>query len=129
VAALLESSTSEADPLNRVRAWIASECHRPLTITDLARAAGMSRPHFWRTFVQRFGLTPRAYMVQCRIQRAATLLQNTKDPIKELVGDIGYSHAKNFATAFKRVHGSTPKAFRSQDCPPSPKNTELDWDE
>ena len=58
VATFLGAATPEADAPDRVRAWIAGEFHRPLTITDLARAAGMSPADFWRSFVKRFGLTP-----------------------------------------------------------------------
>ena len=124
VAAFLGAAPPEADPLDRVRTWIARECHRPLTITDLARAAGMSRPHFWRTFVKRFGLTPGAYLRQCRMQRAAMLLRESNSPLKELAPDVGVSNADNFSRVFKRVHGCTPEAFRKKDHPSSPKKTD-----
>ena len=129
VAALLELTPPEADTLERVHAWIEAECHRPLTIKEIAHVANMSPAHLYRAFVKRFGLTPSAYLRQCRMDRAATLLYERQDVIKELVEEVGYRYATNFATAFKRVHGATPTAFRSQDCPPSPKNTELDRDD
>jgi len=124
VAVFLEQGPSEPDPLERVRAWIASECHRPLTVTDLARAAGMSPANFWRTFVKRFALTPRAYLRQCRMERAAMFLQVRKDLIKELAPDVGVINASNFSRVFKRVHGCTPEAFRKEGHQCSPKKTD-----
>lgn len=129
VAACLGATGPETDPLERVRAWIAAECHQPLTIADLARAAGMSPAHFYRTFSHRFGVTPRAYLRQCRMHRAATLLRDGNDRIKALASEVGFSRANNFATAFKQLHGSTPKAFRRHDVALSPKKTDLDWDD
>jgi AraC-like DNA-binding protein len=124
VAALLAPSPAEADPLDRVRAWIASECHRPLMITDLARAAGMSPAHFYRTFAKRFGLTPRAYLVQCRMRWAATQLRDGDDLIKELAPEVGFTRPNNFSRAFKRIYGCTPEAFRNEGHPVHSKKTE-----
>lgn len=119
VGVFLEPSTPEVDPLERVRAWIASEFHRPLTTEDLVRAAGMSRAHFCRTFLERFGLTPRAYLERCRMQRAAALLRDTEDPIKQVIGQVGFRDANNFSTAFKRFHGCSPELFRTEREPSS----------
>lgn len=118
VAWFLEETTPEADPLERVRAWVARECHRPLATGDMASAAAMSLTHFCRTFQERFGYTPRAYLERCRMQRAAALLRDTDDPIKTLAGPVGFADANNFSTAFKRFYGRSPKFFRAE-CRPS----------
>ena len=124
VAAFLDESTPEADALEGVRTWIGRECHRRITIKDIARAAGMSPAYLYRSFVERFCLTPRAYLVQSRMQRAATLLRESNSPLKELAPNVGVSDASNFSRVFKRVHGCTPEAFRNEGRRCSPKKTD-----
>jgi AraC-like DNA-binding protein len=38
--------------------------------------------------------------------------------IKEIAARVGYPNANNFATAFKRFHGLSPRAYRAQPQPP-----------
>lgn len=121
VAAHLRGSGAGADPLDRVRARIAAEFLRALTIEDLARSAIMSRDHLRRTFKARFGLTPMAYLEECRMNQAALLLRETDKEVKEVAGDVGFKNANNFSTAFKRFHGVPPEVFRTQHRSSSPK--------
>ncbi|KAB2351443.1 AraC family transcriptional regulator [Actinomadura rudentiformis] len=47
----------------------------PLTVEDLARAAGLSRAHFSTEFRRAFGETPHAYLLTRRLERAAAMLR------------------------------------------------------
>jgi YesN/AraC family two-component response regulator len=119
VAALLRGAAPVDDPLERVRAWIAQDFPRPLTANALAHAAGMSPAHFRRAFTERFGLTPRTYLEECRMTRAVALLRDTGQLIKEVAAQVGFADPNNFSTAFKRFHGVSPDAFRAQHRLPS----------
>ncbi len=114
VAALLHRSALEGDALERIRAWIARDFHRPITGKALARAAGLGLANLRRAFTERFGLTPKAYLEDCRMRRAAILLLETDSPIKDVGVQVGFEDANNFSTAFKRFHGSCPETFRTQ---------------
>jgi len=46
----------------------------PLTVADLARAAGLSKAHFSREFRRAFGESPHAYLLTRRLERAAAML-------------------------------------------------------
>ncbi len=120
VASLLQGTGSEGDPLERARTWITRDFHRPLTAKALARSAGMSPSNFRRAFAERFGLTPRAYLEECRMKQAASLLRETDQLIKEVAGLVGCPDANNFSTAFKRYHGLAPEAYRAEHRPSSP---------
>ena len=121
VAALLRGNAAEADSLDRIRARIAADFLRLLTIEDLARTAGMSCDHLRRTFKARFGLTPMAYLRECRMKEAAVLLRETNQEVKEVAWHVGFRNANNFSTAFRRFHGVSPEVFRAQHRPSSPK--------
>ena len=112
VGALLGEVFPTDGAIERVRARIASEYQRPLTLRALARLAGMNQAGFRRAFVGRFGVTPARYLTQCRMRQAAVLLADPAQLVKEVAARVGYRDANNFSTAFKRFHGAPPRAFR-----------------
>ena len=112
VSALLGEVFPANDPIERVRARIASDYKRPLTLRALARLAGMSQAGFRRVFAGRFGVTPAIYLKQCRMRQAAVLLADPTQLVKEVAAHVGYPDPNNFSTAFKRFHGAPPRAFR-----------------
>jgi AraC-like DNA-binding protein len=85
----------------------------PLTVADLARAAGLSRAHFSREFRRAFGETPHQYVLTRRLERAAALLRNTDRSVTEICFAVGLTSLGSFTSSFGRVYGTTPLAYRS----------------
>ena len=84
-----------------------------LTVTDLARAAGLSQAHFSREFRRAFGETPHAYLLTRRLERAAELLRNTDRSVLEICLTVGLQSVGSFTTTFTRVYGRSPSAYRA----------------
>ena len=85
----------------------------PLTVADLARAAGLSPAHFSREFRRTFGEAPHQYLLTRRLERAAALLRNTDRTVTEICFAVGLTSVGSFTTSFRRVHGVTPLAYRA----------------
>jgi AraC-like DNA-binding protein len=84
-----------------------------LTVTDLARAAGLSQAHFSREFRRAFGETPHAYLLTRRLERAGSLLRNTDRSVLEICLAVGLQSVGSFTTTFTRVYGMSPTAYRA----------------
>lgn len=84
-----------------------------LDVDDLAAAAGLSRAHFSREFRRTFGVSPHAYLLTRRLERAAALLRNTDRTVAEICLDVGLTSVGSFTTSFKRAHGMSPTAYRA----------------
>jgi AraC-like DNA-binding protein len=84
-----------------------------LTVTDLARAAGLSQAHFSREFRRAFGESPHAYLLTRRLERAAALLRNTDRSVLEICLAVGLQSVGSFTTTFTRVYGMSPTAYRA----------------
>jgi AraC-like DNA-binding protein len=89
----------------------------PLTVDDLAHAAGLSRAHFSREFRRVFGEPPHAYLLGRRLERAAALLRQTDRPITEICFAVGLKSIGSFTTSFTRVLGLSPTAYRKSHPP------------
>jgi AraC-like DNA-binding protein len=113
VAALLGAGRAAPDRLDDIRRRIEREHARRLPLQVLARQAGLSARELRGLFMRRFGVTPHAYQVECRMQHAAALLSGAR-VVKQVAVEVGYASPNNFSAAFKRLHGLSPSAFRSQ---------------
>ena len=78
----------------------------------LARRVGMNDAKLCAGFKQVFGMTVSDYTRRLRMHRAKVLLEESGLSIIETALEVGYSHASNFATAFKRYYGVTPRQAR-----------------
>ena len=85
----------------------------PLTVADLARAAGLSPAHFSREFRRTFGEPPHRYLLTRRLERAAALLRNTDRSVTDICFDVGLTSVGSFVTSFNRVYGAAPLAYRA----------------
>jgi len=84
-----------------------------VALRTVARAVRMSYFHFSRAFKQSMGMTATNYIAERRIERAKKMLEETELPISEIALRSGFSSQSHFTTAFRRLAGNTPKAFRT----------------
>ncbi len=84
----------------------------PLSVDDLAQAAGRSRAHFTREFTQAFGESPHQYLLTRRLERAAALLRTTDWTVSRICFAVGLGSLGSFITSFRRMFGQTPTAYR-----------------
>jgi AraC-like DNA-binding protein len=85
----------------------------PVSLADLANAAGMSESAFKLSFKKQTGLPPVEFATRHRIETARGLLLATKRPITDIAHELGFSSSQHFATAFRRYSGQSPNEFRS----------------
>ena len=81
-------------------------------LDDLAATAGLSAYHFSRKFKMEFGVSPHAFIVERRIERAKALLRRKSLPLKALAADCGFADQSHFNRIFRKVVGLTPVEYR-----------------
>ncbi len=82
--------------------------------SQLAKEVGMSTSLFSKTFTDVLGMSVHAYIINKRLEKAASLLLESEMTIKEICMEVGYSKSSNFAAAFKRKFGMNPTTYRTQ---------------
>jgi AraC-like DNA-binding protein len=85
----------------------------PYTVAELARACGLSRYHFLRTFKSVTGITPHQWILRARLRDGAHRLVSTRRPITEIALDVGFDDLSNFIRSFRAEFGSSPSHYRS----------------
>ena len=94
------SSQPLARHLLRARDLADARYAEPLTVADLARAAGLSPAHFSREFKRAFGESPHQYLLTRRLERAAALLRVTDWSVADVCFAVGAGSVGSFTTSF-----------------------------
>ena len=103
--------------LLRARDLADARYSEPLTVDDLAGAAGLSRAYFSREFRRAFGEPPHQYLLTRRLERAAALLRTTDRSVADICFTVGLRSLGSFTTSFGRSFGLTPTAYRAAHPP------------
>jgi AraC-like DNA-binding protein len=98
--------------LRDLREFLNSEAANELSLDDIAGRMGMSVNALQKQFRRAYGTTVFGFVRESRLQRARVALERDGLSIKQAAALAGYGSAANFATAFGRRFGLTPKDAR-----------------
>jgi len=82
-------------------------------LEDLAKACAMSRTTFACHFKAAAGVAPLTYLTDWRMRLAERALGDGATPVSVVAQQLGYASESAFSHAFKRVTGTSPKAYRT----------------
>ena len=82
-------------------------------LAELARASAMSRTSFAFHFKAAAGVAPLTYLTEWRMRLAELALREEATAVADVARSLGYTSESAFSNAFKRVTGSSPRAYRS----------------
>jgi len=99
--------------LRRVIEYVATSMSGPISLSDLAEVAGLSRMHFAAQFRRSTGLRPHEYVQSRRIDYARQLLVVSDLSVIEIALSAGFANQAHFSRVFKRFTGATPSAWRA----------------
>ncbi len=84
----------------------------PLSLTQIAQSALLSRFYFARLFRDATGITPGRFLAAVRIHQAKRLLLNTSMSATDISCAVGYHSLGSFTNYFTTVVGVSPGRFR-----------------
>lgn len=84
----------------------------PVSMSQMARLAGLSSTHFNRRFRQILRMTPLDYLRTVRVQAARRLLAAGTASLAQVAADTGFTDQSHFTRRFRQATGMTPQAYR-----------------
>lgn len=81
-------------------------------LDDVAREAGLSRPHFYKLFRKQTGLTPNLFLNTLRMERAIESLTSSEKSVTSIGFDLGFSSQASFTRFFTSNVGIAPSDYR-----------------
>ncbi len=86
----------------------------PWTVESLAREVGMSRSRFSDRFSDLMKISPMAYLAEWRLQKALTLLDDSRTSVQNVSNQIGYQSPAAFTRAFSKRFGESPSQYQKK---------------
>lgn len=83
-----------------------------IELEKIAAEAFMSRFHFIRIFKRVYGVSPRQYLKDLRINKGKELLKQGVN-ISQVCFEIGYDSLPTFSNAFKKATGHSPGDYQN----------------
>ena len=98
--------------LARIDGYLEAYADQPVTLETLAGLANLSVFHFSRLFKLTTGMTPYHYVLSWKIRQARQLLRADNASVADVSDALGFASSAHFSVAFKRITGSSPRAFQ-----------------
>lgn len=100
--------------LKRVRDYVDAHFAHPITLSDLANVAGLSRMHFAGEFRRATGVRPHEFVLRQRVERSQKMLLASNLSLVQIALSHGFQTQSHYSVVFKRIVGHTPARWRAQ---------------
>lgn len=101
------------DRLDSVCRYMQARFSEPITLSQVARVANLSPPACSRFIHRTIGRTLTEYLNELRVGAACQLLAETDRQVAEIAIACGYPNLANFNRQFRKLKGTTPRAYRA----------------
>jgi AraC-like DNA-binding protein len=92
--------------------WFRQHLPAQPSLTDVARASGLSPGHLRRLFHAVRHLSPKEALTRIRMEQAMQLLAHSDRKLADVAAECGFSGASQFCQTFRHRHGTTPTFWR-----------------
>lgn len=94
--------------------WISRHLADEISLSILAKHAGMSERSFSRHYVEATGQTPARAVERPRVEAARQLLSETRLPVKRIAQRCGFGSEETMRRSFLRLLTITPQEHRAR---------------
>ncbi len=86
--------------------------NEPLTLSEMAAAANLSKFHFSRVFHSLTGTSPCRFLAAARLSKAKELLRQSSMNVTDIAFGVGYNSLGTFTSRFTKSVGVSPARYR-----------------
>lgn len=96
----------------RMVSFMESRLQENISAGEIAESADISVSEAARCFHKLAGTTPGQYLMELRLQKAASLLEKSEKPVTEIGACRGFCDPSYFSACFRKAFGISPRAYR-----------------
>ena len=109
------NGTSREQRIADQACWLLGEqLGERLSTEELLQGMGLSYERIRKLFMKQIGVSPHAYRIRRRLDRACELLREGKASVSEIAERLGYADPFTFSRQFTKERGTSPSAYRKQ---------------
>lgn len=100
--------------VQKMQDYVETHLHEPITLKNLADAAGYSPWHAAKIFKELIGKTPFEYVRALRLSKAAMVLRDGGERVVDVAFDFVFDTHEGFTRAFSKEFGISPKRYSKE---------------
>jgi AraC family transcriptional regulator of arabinose operon len=118
IRSVLSSSSSPSPTQNYLKLhpviqFTEANCHRPVTIDEMANCIGVSVQYLCHLFKITLKMRPMEYVNRERINRSKEwMFREPGLKMQDIASRVGFDNASYFSSVFKRIVGKSPEQFK-----------------
>ncbi|WP_108805005.1 helix-turn-helix transcriptional regulator [Aquimarina sp. Aq107] len=95
-----------------IQTFMNNNFDKPLDVEDYSYLTGRSISTFRRDFKSKFGISPKKWLIERRLEKASFLLKDTNDSVTSIARQVGYENTPHFIKTFQKKFNISPKQFQ-----------------
>lgn len=98
--------------LEQIRLEMLTNCSRRWNVEELAAKASMSRSRFYDCYQRYFHTSPKAELLEARMDKARLLLTNNAITVRQAAEECGFENLCHFTRYYKKYYGHSPRTSK-----------------
>ena len=107
-------TTAVQQEMDFVRQYFHEHYNEPINIEEYAQSRHTSISLFMRNFKKVYGVSPKQYILNIRMNNAQNLLESTDYTVAEIAAIVGYDNALYFSRIYHKQKGQAPSDYRKK---------------
>lgn len=99
----------------KIKTYIEDNLDSDISVSTVAKQFYLSETHVIRIFKEKYGITPKQYILKCKIDASKLLLIDTSLQIKAIAMTLHFADSYHFSHTFKRFTGISPERYRLRE--------------
>ena len=124
INSIIYSNKEQIETVIGVRNYIDNNYDTDLNLDLLSHLRFISKFHLLRLFKKHYGITPRQYLIDKRIEKSKEYLKNGMS-VTETCFAVGFESLGSFSTLFKTKTGKSPNQFQNEQLSRSKLDSEF----
>lgn len=109
-----ENSWGRFSVIDEVKFYLDINYAEKIRLQDIARKYGVHPNYLTRAFHEKYGVSPKQYLMDLKLKKACRLLTTTELNISVIAGSLGFDDQFSFAKCFKKSYAVSPSDYRKQ---------------
>lgn len=109
-----EKNWDRVSPIDEIKLYLDVNYAENIKLLDLASSFGLHQNYLTRSFHEKFGISPKKYLMNLKLKKASQLLTTTELPISIISSSLGFIDQLAFSRTFKKHFGMSPSYYRKK---------------
>lgn len=112
-----ESTVNRISIIDEIKFYFDINYAENIKLKEVASHFGLHQNYLTRAFHSRFGISPKKYLMNLKLTKAARLLMTTQLPVSIISSSLGFEDQLAFSRTFKKTYDLSPSEYRNHQNP------------